>query len=319
MDRMKALNDYLASTGQPTFDFFGPNANCTLDLCSPRWSVYGYRPSLGANAFYAGIFFCAMLAHVAVGVKRRAWSFMACMVCGCVDEMMGYAARVWMFYDLWNFSAFMIQVVCITTAPVFYCAAIYIVLAKTIETFAPSLSRFRPSLLYYIFIPSDMLSLVLQGAGGALSATSSGVSHTGVCIALAGLALQVTTLMLFCTIYIEYIMRYYRSGVAKRHAFHRRKSRGMTFGTRLSIFFVFEMLAVFVILARCVFRMVELREGYGGLLVRKEDLFIGLEGVLIVGAAFMLCVGHPALIFNSTRQREGSVATSSVEEAQHDK
>lgn len=110
MDRMQALNDYLASTGQPTFDFFGPDANCTLELCSPRWSVYGYRPSLAANVFFACIFFCAMVAHIAVGAKARAWSFMACTVCGCLNEMLGYAARVWMFHDLWNFSAFMIQV-----------------------------------------------------------------------------------------------------------------------------------------------------------------------------------------------------------------
>lgn len=110
MDRMEALNAHLASTGQPTFNFFGLDANCTLELCSPKWSVYGYRPNLGANLFFVCIFFCAMIAHVAIGLKWKMWSFMGCMVCGCLDEMLGYAARVWMFYNLWNFTAFMIQV-----------------------------------------------------------------------------------------------------------------------------------------------------------------------------------------------------------------
>jgi len=39
MDRSQELNDYLASIGQPTFIFFGPNANCTFELCSTGWSV----------------------------------------------------------------------------------------------------------------------------------------------------------------------------------------------------------------------------------------------------------------------------------------
>lgn len=151
MDRVEALNAYLASQGKPTFTYFGPHANCTLELCSPKWSVYGYRPAPGANLALLIIFLLALIFHVAIGVKWRAWSFMGCMICGCLDEIIGYAARVWMFYDLWNFSAFMIQVgkhnthssrpsvtqfsnpvqVCITTAPVFYCAAIYVVLARS--------------------------------------------------------------------------------------------------------------------------------------------------------------------------------------------
>lgn len=110
MDRIDALNAFLASMGQPTFVFFGPQANCTLDLCPPQWSVYGYRPSLGANVFFMSMFFCAMIAHIIIGVRGRAWSFTACMVCGCLDAMLGYATRAWMFFDLWNFDAFMIQV-----------------------------------------------------------------------------------------------------------------------------------------------------------------------------------------------------------------
>lgn len=110
MDRIEALNAYLAATGQPTFDFFGPDANCTLEHCSPNWSVYGYRPTLGVNIAFLAVFFAALLIHVYIGLRWRAWSFMGCMISGCLDEMLGYGARIWMFYDLWNFNAFMIQV-----------------------------------------------------------------------------------------------------------------------------------------------------------------------------------------------------------------
>lgn len=130
MDRGEALNNYLASIGEPTFIFFGPHANCTAELCSYRWSVYGYRPEMSANVFFMCVFFALLVAHVVIGARRKAWAFMSFMIAGCADEILGYAGRVCMYYDLWNFKAFMVQVVCITTAPVFFCAAIYMVLAK---------------------------------------------------------------------------------------------------------------------------------------------------------------------------------------------
>ncbi|CAN8097136.1 unnamed protein product [Discula destructiva] len=315
MDRAEALNAYLASMGQPTFNYFGPHANCTLELCSPTWSVYGYRPSLGANLAFSCIFCAALLAHLAIGVRRKTWTFLACMVCGCLDATLGYAGRIWMFHDLWNFDAFIIQVVCLTTAPVFYCAAIYVVSAKSIETFAPALSCFRPSLLYWIFIPSDVLSLVLQGAGGAFSAMSSGISNIGVNIVLAGLALQAATLALFCAICAKWVVRYHRSGLAKQQAAASTRDgrTGMSFGTRLALFAAFEALAAIMILARCAFRVGELRDGYAGPLVKQEDLFIGLEGVLIVVAALALCVGHPGLVFDAAHMEKDYAAASSVE------
>lgn len=142
-----------------------------------------------------------------------------------------------------------------------------------ITVFAPDLSRCRnTSLFYWIFIPFDLLSLILQGAGGALSALSSGLSHRGVNIALAGLSLQVVTLLVFCALYIDFLWRYY----------HRRSST-VTVPPKdarsMKLFYGFEMLAVVAILARCAFRVHELSDGYSGPLVGREDLFIGLEGV----------------------------------------
>lgn len=159
----------------------------------------------------------------------------------------------------------------------------------SIHTFAPALCRFRPSLLFWLFIPCDLASLILQGAGGALSALSSGISQTGVNIALAGLALQVVTLVAFCVVANEFIARYYQSGLARSQSASDRALGGggdegggeflKSFWARLTVFYGFEMLAVVLILARCAFRLHELQYGYKGPLVKRQDLFIGLEGV----------------------------------------
>ncbi len=158
-------------------------------------------------------------------------------------------------------------IACITTTPVYFCAAIYITLAQVINAFAPQLSRFNPSYFYWVFLPCDIVSLALQAAGGAMSVSAKGASQLGVNLALAGLAFQVVTIVIFCGFMGDFTIRYFRSGI---NATER--------GWRVYTFFSCLYGAVILITVRCVFRLVELREGYGGSLVKDEALFIGLEG-----------------------------------------
>lgn len=71
----------------------------------------------------------------------------------------------------------------------------------------------------------------------------------------------------FCALFGDYLVRYYRSPAAK------------SAGTRMLLFLGFMAAATVLILVRCAYRVAELHEGYGGVLVREESLFIGLEGV----------------------------------------
>lgn len=141
-----------------------------------------------------------------------------------------------------------------------------------IEYCAPEVSRFRPRLYYWVFIPGDLICLVIQAAGGAMSTTSSGASQTGVDLALAGLVLQVVFMLVFCALFADYLIRYARSSRAPA-------AGGPKFTRRLWVFFGFMGTATLLILVRCAYRLAELHEGYGGELVRDEALFIGLEGV----------------------------------------
>ena len=120
----------MASQNASNLVSFGPHANCTFALCAVEDSVYGYRPSLGANLAFMILFSVAMVAHTIVGTRWRTWWFLGCMVLGCSSEIVGYAGRVMLFYNPWTFVGFMIQIVCLATAPVYFTAAIYVTLAK---------------------------------------------------------------------------------------------------------------------------------------------------------------------------------------------
>ncbi|KAG6131294.1 hypothetical protein E4U12_003802 [Claviceps purpurea] len=278
---------------------FGPDSNCNLSNCPAEWSIYGYRPSLAGNATFLALFVLIGMVHGYLGYRWRSWGFMVGMLLGCMSEVIGYAGRIMLYNNPFSFDGFMIQIVCLTIAPVFYTASIYVTLSKTILSLAPQLSRFNPVFFYWIFIPFDVVCLALQAAGGAMSTTSSGQDKSGVNISLAGLALQVIVLTAFAAFFADYMIRYVRS------------SNRRSFDWRLQAFFGGLVTSTLLILARCAYRVAELKDGYDGHLIREEAPFIGLEGVLIVLAAVVLCFGHPGLVFG----RDGGARKAMSEES----
>lgn len=110
---------------------FGPSANCTLEVCPIEWSVYGYRPSLPTNIVFLVLYTIAIITHIVLGIRWKSWGFMSCMILGSLVEIVGYAGRIVLYKNPFDFLGFMIQIVFITTGPVFYTAAIYVTLSKT--------------------------------------------------------------------------------------------------------------------------------------------------------------------------------------------
>lgn len=142
-------------------------------------------------------------------------------------------------------------------------------LALTINEFSPRLARFPPRYIYWVFINCDVVSLVLQAAGGGLSTSTSGKSQIGVDLALAGLAFQVFTICVFCALLGDYLFRYSRSGLLAANSLH----------GRFLIFFAFLVITILMITIRCVYRLAELHAGYSGDLIQDETLFIWFEGL----------------------------------------
>ncbi|SPJ78898.1 related to parasitic phase-specific protein PSP-1 [Fusarium torulosum] len=281
------------------FVIFGPKANCTLDLCPVEMSVYGYRPSLPANAAFAALFTLGTAIHAYLGFKWQTPWFMWCLILSCTHEVAGYVARILLWVNPWGFGAFITQIT-ITQAPVFYCAAIYVTLGQSIEHYGPGLARFPTKYFAWVFVPMDVISLILQGNGGGLSASSSGASQVGVDVAMAGLILQLIMLVAFSVLFADYMFQYLRSKATR------------SFQSRDKLFFTFLAISVLTTLARCIFRCYELKEGYSGELIKHEDLFIALEGVLIIVAVFCLGIAHPGFIFNRTAKVYYSVATGAA-------
>ncbi|KAI0913004.1 parasitic phase-specific protein PSP-1 [Ustulina deusta] len=278
-----------STTGEIPIIPFGPDATCTLELCPIEYSIFQYRPSLAANTTFIVLHFILMLIHLGLGLRLKNWWFSGATMTGCVFNIIGYGARVLLWQNPFSFTGFLLQIIFVGSAPVFYSAAIYVTITKTVEKLGESLSRIKPKLYYVIFIICDLGALTLQAVGGAVSTVSSGANAVGVNLALAGLIFQVVTMLAFVGLLADYLIRYFHD-----------KPFGSV-NVRLRLFLGSVSLAILLILGRCAYRVAELSQGYSGTLFHDEPLFIGLEGVLIVFAVVALCLGHPGFVFDIDR------------------
>jgi hypothetical protein len=96
--------------------------------------------------------------------------------------------------------------ICLTIGPTFLSAALYLCLARVIIVYGTQLSHFQPRTYTITFISCDLASLVLQSIGGGITATAGNksTSNAGVHIMVAGLALQVFSLVLFMFLCLEF-------------------------------------------------------------------------------------------------------------------
>ncbi|KEQ92110.1 hypothetical protein AUEXF2481DRAFT_8073 [Aureobasidium subglaciale EXF-2481] len=269
---------------------------CTFTTCSIKQSIFQYRPSLAANSVFIALFGLSLIIHVFEGVFYKQKTFAMLMSLGCICEMIGYGGRILMWKDPWGFNGFIIQIVCITIAPVFMTAAIYVTLYRSIMKLSPSSAAFKPAFYYQIFVPCDIVALVLQSVGGAMSSQSSGSSQAGVNIGLAGLSFQVLTLLIFIALGCQYTLRYRADAKLGRASMS-------SLDGRFKWVFGMVSFATLLIFIRCVYRIYELSNGYHGAALHDEGLFIGLESIMIILATFILNMGHPGMVFSPKYQQ----------------
>lgn len=109
---------------------FGDPSNCTVAVCPVDLSVYGYRPSLAASGTLIGLYAICLIIQLFLGIKYRTWWYMGTMIAGCIVEILGYVGRILYWQNPWKQNGFLMQIILITIGPVFFAAAIYVLLGK---------------------------------------------------------------------------------------------------------------------------------------------------------------------------------------------
>jgi hypothetical protein len=115
---------------------------------------------------------------------------------------------------------------------------------------------------------------------------------------VAGLAVQVFSLVTFIALCLEYAMRVrkHRGRLSLTHATLYNSARFKGFLGALGAATVF-------LFIRAVFRVAELSGGFRGKLAQKQVLFMVLDGAMVLLACIILMVFHPGLAFSGVWDR----------------
>jgi hypothetical protein len=207
----------------------------------------------------------------------------------------------------------------LTIGPTFFTASIYLCLARIIVVFGEGLARFKPRTYTVSFVISDVLSLILQALGGgkASGAQTYDAKQTGIHIMVAGLALQVISLVVFMCLCADFAYSVRRSPTLKdsdlQNFRNTRKFKAFLYSKyEASLPLLFKILnlllalgfTTLLILIRSSFRVAELSEGFGSALANNEVTFMVLEGGMVASAVILLTVMHPGLVFGRKGWKE---------------
>ncbi|CEP65007.1 RTA1 domain-containing protein LALA0_S16e00540g [Lachancea lanzarotensis] len=297
---------------------------------SPRKiSLYGdMNPNLAFNVSMIAIFGVLFVLQAGLGLYTRQRWMCVSFMCACGIEVAGYVGRALSHNNTSDIGTFLLQNICLTLAPVFTMAGIYYQLAKLVKIYGPKFAMLKSPIWYsWIFIACDVISLIIQAVGGGMSGNAAARqerSYTGDHVFVAGLAFQVASMSVFLLLWFHLLYQIFMV-TRLEHTATRRPARALLHVNQLEIdykycreyecvrvrprrwvFIYFPhalTIAVLLVYVRCIYRVVELAQGWGGYLITHEVYLVILDALMISLATAIMTVFHPGFAFKGRTVR----------------
>ncbi|KIY45633.1 hypothetical protein FISHEDRAFT_49090 [Fistulina hepatica ATCC 64428] len=266
---------------------------------------YGYVPTFYVTVIFVALFSASGLLHIAESICFRVWWLLPTAALSCMMEVLGWIARLW---SSWYLLALLVSFFVFTwiTGPTPLLAANFVILENLVHKLGVRYSRLDPKWYIIIFCSCDIISLVVQGYGGATAAVAVGQSKnpdTGGNIMLGGMASLLFSMTLFVLTGSEFVWRYFTNRPIRKERPSRDDSTVITsmrtplsHGTKLMLgSLVFSVVCLFI---RTVYRTIELQNGFSGTIIRTQVYFNVLDGAMIVLASFTMNFFHPGYLLN---------------------
>ena len=252
-----------------SLDMEAPNfSNCdeVNKLCPVEATLFGDYFSTGACVFFVASYTLVLAAQAYLGWRAKTWSFAAWLAVGVLCEFAGYAGRLKMIDNPWNFDAFMAQQLGLVLGPTFIAAAISITFKHLVVWYGAEWSVLRPSLYPWIFVGTDVISILVQGAGGGISSAagsgpdSQDMIDLGNNLLIGGVSFQVVNMVCCGSLMLVYMWRRNRAnknptkttfdaGVCWQTANGHQRAQTKWFVRALAFAYV-------AIIIRCIYRLV---------------------------------------------------------------
>ncbi|KAJ5950033.1 hypothetical protein N7454_001617 [Penicillium verhagenii] len=285
-------------------------------MASSTYVLYQYTPSLVAAVVFTVLFFLTTVFHLYQRITAHSKYFNPFIV-GGIFQIIGYAARTVSHFHTTSTTLYAMQTLFVLLAPTLYAASIYMVLGRIIVFLhAEHLSLVPVRFLTKIFVMGDVLSFVLQGAGGGVmsSSGSANLLIIGQWIIVAGLCVQ---LLFFGAFIITSMLFHIRIGQSPTQEAENSKVRGFPRDWRGLLFALY--IASALILIRSVYRVIEFAQGNSGYVISHEVFLYVFDATMMFLVMIVMNAFHPSVVLRGnpsihSRENKGSRADTELDE-----
>ncbi|OXM78841.1 hypothetical protein C364_03314 [Cryptococcus neoformans Bt63] len=300
-----------------------PSASDQYSLTSP----YGYTPTEWVTIVFIVLFSVSGALHLVQATIFKYWIVFPTIAVGIALEIIGWAGRYWSNQNILYNPPFLMQIITLIIAPVFFSAWDYTILGIAIQNLGRQYSMLAPKAYVALFVTCDVISLILQAVGGGWAASSDfPVPKAPTNIMVAGIIFQLVSMIIFSLLACDFMYRAWRKKPYQRKVRQvvdepiRETGSGATEGTEGSEgekFDEVERSAVvrgwwwvmagtaicsLMIIIRGVYRSVELVQGWNGYVISREVYQDCLDGIPMFIAVLSINVFHPGFFLPRRRK-----------------
>ncbi|KAJ5088722.1 hypothetical protein N7456_012338 [Penicillium angulare] len=270
-------------------------------MATETFVLYQYTPSLICAILLAVLFGLSTIFHLYQRIQTHAQYFNPFIV-GGIFEIIGYGARAVSHFHETSTTIYAMQSLFILLAPILYAASIYRVLGRVITFLhGEHLSYVSVRWMTRIFVGGDILSFIIQGAGGGIMTQgTSNFATIGSWVIVAGLIVQLLSFGAFLITSLIFHWKIIQNPTVESQRF---KSAWTFFMPRdwrglLCACYVVSVL----ILIRSVYRVAEFVQGNDGYLIGHEVFLYVFDAALMFLVMLMMNVMHPSVVLQKKEE-----------------
>ncbi|CCU97826.1 unnamed protein product [Malassezia sympodialis ATCC 42132] len=244
------------------------------------FNLYGYVPNMAANIIMLVVFALSTIVHFLQVVRYRQWWLLLLPV-GTLAEVGGYIPRLKGHYHPTLRDPYVATMCLLIITPCLFAAVHFTVLGRMCTLFPRKYTLVRPVLVMPFFVTVDVASLVIQGVGAANAGTSDSAeaAESGSTIAAVGVGVQLAGYLLF---FVLFSIFYYR--------IRRDPPPGLS---QMHTLMIATMISSGWIILRSIYRLIEMGEGWDGVINNTEWCLFVFDAVLVFFAVTVYNIVHP--------------------------